>query len=236
MSPSTTYTVSLSGIQDMAGHAMADTSYSFTTAPSTNIYASLTLLSSSVNNGDTGVNPSGPFVFQYDSALNPVASVSSVSIAGPSNFYYPVTASASGSTLTVTPVAPLPANTAFVLTCSATAVSGGVTQTRIAFTTAPSADTTQPVVASITPADGTVLPTSATTFVLTFSKPLNPSTITASSISLYSVQGNIYVMLARSADNRSVSFAVPYFTGVSGFTVIATSAIQDLAGNSLVPL
>ncbi len=234
LSPSTTYTVSVSGIVSLAGDVMPDYSFSFTTASGATLAAPLKLLDSSVANGDVGVNPSGPFVFHYDSVLNQVSAVTSASISGPSNFIYPVLAGASGSLLTVTPVNPLPANTTFRVACTVTSLLGGSNLTQVTFTTAASDDTTRPVVTGISPGDGALITQAAASFVLSFSKPLNPSTITPDSISLYSAGSRFNPPVVRAEDNRSVSFMLPNVL-ISAVSVIASSDVKDLAGNSLVP-
>ncbi len=234
LSPSTTYTVSTSGIVDLAGNAMPDYSFRFATAAGADPAPQLKLLDSSLASGDTGVSPSGPFVLNYDSALNPVSAATAVLILGPSGVTYPVRANASGARLTITPLQPLPASTSFFLNCTVSSLFGRALSTQIQFSTGASDDTTRPEVTRISPGEDAVISQLPVSFVLTFSEPVNPSTITADSISVYSANRRIDAKPVRAEDGRSVSFTVAEVTGVS-FSVIASSAIQDNAGNPLVP-
>src|SRR5262249_12125008 len=233
--PSSTYTVMLTGIVDLAGNSMPDYSFSFNTAASTVPVAPLKLLDSSLADGDTGVDPDGRFVFHYDGVLNPVAEVNGATITGvPSGFTWAVRSTALGSTLTVTPVAPLPAKTSFRLTAFGTAVTGASLSAQINFTTAASDDTTQPTVTSIFPPDGSVLTSTVGTFVLTFSKPFNRQTITSNSISMYANGSTFSGQPVLSEDNRTVILTVGN-VALNGFSVVVSDAVKDLAGNSLVP-
>lgn len=234
LSPATAYTVSLTGIMDLAGNPMPDYSFSFTTASGSVALAYPKLIESSLANGDTGVNPSGPFVFTYDTALNPVSSISTVSLTGPTGYQFPVRATVSGSSLTITPTAPLPAGTRFRLSCQVVSLTGGFVLTQIGFTTAAVDDATRPEVSGISPADGAVLPRRSVTFVLTFSKPVDASTVTADSLSIYSAEEHSLLTFVHAEDGRSVSFTLVNLPS-SAFTVIASSAIKDVAGNALLP-
>jgi large repetitive protein len=233
LKPSTTYTVLISGITDLAGHSMPDYSSSFTTAAANPNWTPLNLLDSTIANGATGIDASPTFVFHYDAALNPVSAMASATLWDPSNFAYAVIAKATGSTLTITPVSSLAANTAFRLTVTAYSVLGSFNQTQINFTTAPGSDTTRPQVMDISPSSGATLPTGNVTFVVTFSEPINPSTLTANSLSVYRAGSGSNLQFVRSEDNRSVSF--PFAAASDPFSVIASADIRDLAGNSLVP-
>jgi hypothetical protein len=237
LNPATAYTVSLTGIMDLAGNPMPDYSFSFTTAAGSVALTNPKLIESSVVNGDTGaVYPleSPLFVLTYDTALNAVSSIGSVSLTGPANYQFPVRATVSGSSLIITPAAPLPAASQFRLSCQVVSLTGGFVQTQIGFTTAAVDDATRPEVTGISPADGAVLPRAPVTFVLTFSKPVDPSTITADSLSIYSAAGRNIPTFVHAEDGRSVSFALVSLPSDT-FTVIASSAVKDVAGNALLP-
>ena len=157
LTPGSVYTVSLSGVQDLAGNTMPDSSFSFTAAGSSTQAPPLHLLDSSPTDGSTGVDPTAPFVMHFDAVLNPVSAALSSGLNGPT-IPFPVGSRGSGSTLTITPTAPLPANTTFTLSYTVTSVAGSYSQGRISFTTAASADTTRPQVTGISPPDGSVFP------------------------------------------------------------------------------
>ncbi len=113
------------------------------------------------------------------------------------------------------------------------------------FTTAFSPDTIRPEVVSITPRDGTTNVADTVPVVLTFSEPLDPSTINkdnfivfidgqASSITLSNI------ILSASSDNRTVTITgrtdgIDFFGQEDGrvITVAVTDQVRDFAGNPL---
>ena len=104
----------------------------------------------------------------------------------------------------------------------------------VSFTTTNTADHTAPTV-TITPANGTSNAGLNTQVVLTFSKSINPATITSSSVNL--LNGDVPLNLATSVSRDSRTVVLNY-TGATlpagaTITVTATSLITDLSGNAL---
>ncbi|WP_218043354.1 Ig-like domain-containing protein [Oryzomonas rubra] len=102
------------------------------------------------------------------------------------------------------------------------------------FTTANVADTTVPTVTSVTPANNATGVGRNATIALTFSESVNPSTVTSTSVQVFAGATSIGTgSISFSADNRTVTFT-PTAPAGSTITIVATSDIKDLSGNSLV--
>lgn len=100
------------------------------------------------------------------------------------------------------------------------------------FATAGTADTTPPVITSVTPTNGATNLGLNTTVTLTFSKPLNPSTVNTSTLNLFNGTTRLNPSVSLSSDYEVVtmSYGLPNNATI---TVVATSGVQDLAGNAL---
>jgi hypothetical protein len=144
--------------------------------------------------------------------------------------------SVNGAAVTFTPLSPYPANTVmgmyvYGLTDEAgnPAYCCGWT-----FTTVNTVDNTPPTV-TITPANGTTNAGLNTQVVMTFSKSINPATITAGSVNLLNGDVPLNPATSISRDNRTV--VVNYNGGTlpagATLTVTATHLITDLSGNAL---
>jgi hypothetical protein len=165
------------------------------------------------------VNPNTVFVYVY--ATNQV-------VAG--------TYTVNGATVTFTPLSPYPASTimgmyVYGLTDEAgnPAYCCGWT-----FTTTSTVDNTAPTVA-ITPANGTTNVGLNAQVALTFSKSINPATITASSVNLLNGDVPLNPATSISRDNRTVVLNYNGGTLPAGATLTATAThlITDLSGNAL---
>jgi hypothetical protein len=96
-------------------------------------------------------------------------------------------------------------------------------------------DTTAPQVVSVTPVNNATGIGLNAIVTLTFSKSLNPITITSSNFGLLANGTKVpNVTVSHSADNRVVSLTETNLLPASStVTVVATSAVQDLSGNFL---
>lgn len=146
-----------------------------------------------------------------------------------------------GTCATLTPLVPLAGTTTYGVR-----VTGGVldavgnsvvqcgftcTDFNSSFTTAAApADTTGPHVVAVTPADGDTVGSTGTPIVLTFSEPLNPSTLTAETIGVFAGGTELTSSISRSADGTVVTLSVVLQVGVR-HTVFVTSGVTDLVGN-----
>src|SRR6185503_553285 len=67
----------------------------------------------------------------------------------------------------------------------------------------------------------------------TFSESLNPNTINGNNFALFAGNTRLSVSVNRSSDNRTVTLSTT-LPAASTITVVATSDVKDLSGNSLV--
>ena len=146
------------------------------------------------------------------------------------------TYSVSGASVTFTPLTQYPANTLMrMYIYGLTDEAGNLAYVDCGtFTTVNTVDNTPPTV-TITPANGTANAGLNTQVVLTFSKSINPATITSSSVNLLNGDVPINPAISISRDNRTVVLNYNSSTLPAGatITVAATNQITDLSGNAL---
>lgn len=100
----------------------------------------------------------------------------------------------------------------------------------------PVRDTTSPTVTATTPATDAVDASVNATLSITFSEPLNPATLTTTSVTVVSSGGGAGSALAGSVtfSGTTGTFApTSPFAGSTRYTATITTAVKDLAGNSL---
>jgi len=239
LTASTIYHVSVSGFNDIDGNAVSPFTSSFTTGTTGYNSGSFTPVSTSPVNGATGVSVTNPVTFTMTNLINP-ASVNSqtveVCIGSCGNKYVAGNFNVSGATVTFTPLTPYPANQVmgmevYGLTDEAgnTAYAGVGT-----FTTGNTIDTTPPTV-TISPSNGATNVGLNTQVVLTFSKSINPATITTNTLTLFSGDTSLNWGSSISRDNRTVVLNPNgnAFTTGATITVALSSGIQDMSGNAL---
>jgi large repetitive protein len=237
LNPTTVYNVSVGGFKDTEGNTATTFNSSFTTG--SGAYSSFSLISTTPVSGATGVSVTSPVTFTMNNLIN-AASVNPTTV---EVYVYNTgqivagTYSASGAAVTFTPVSPYPASTLMgMYIYGLTDEAGNAAYTGAGtFTTTNTVDSTAPTV-TITPANGATNAGLNTQVVLTFSKSINPSTITSSSVNLLNGDRPINPATSISKDNRTV--VLNYNGGLlpagATITVTANSLVTDLSGNALV--
>ncbi len=241
---STAYSVVAVGITDLTGTSVAPFSSTFTTSSSgTGNTTQPSVASVSPTNGRTGVSPSSQVVLTFNEPINPI-SVSSTSVPISVNGIGGVVAGnyaldSTGAILTFTPITPFPGNATIAVAVNYHAVldlSGNQSPYfGSTFTTAASTDATPPSVVLVTPQNGATGIGWNAPVALTFSKSLNPSTINTNNFALIANGSKLSISISHSADNRVVTLTAPggALPSATIVTIIATSAVKDLSGNSL---
>ena len=232
------HNVSVGGFKDIEGNAVTTFTSSFTTGTTGYGSGTFTLVSTSPVNGATGVSVTSPVTFTMSNLIN-AASVNPYTVEVYVNATSQIVAgtySVSGAAVTFTPLTQYPANTqmgtyVYGLTDEAgnPAYCCGWT-----FTTANTVDHTAPTV-TISPANGATNVGLNTQVVLTFSKSINPATITANTLALFNGDTALGYSYTISRDNRTLVLNPYGSTWTSGATITIelTSGIQDLSGNAL---
>ncbi len=233
LDPNAAYTLQLIDIWDVAGNQMAPVSIQFATgAAATNNGNSGALVSSTPTTGATGVDVNTTISATFASPLSPLAAVSGFSIVDSANLAYPAMAVVSGSTITVTPAHALPQNTSITVTVSGTTLTGSYFSATINFTTGINPDTTPFQITSISPPDGATIAGPPQVITLTFSKPFSAATL-AGGIVVYSNGSILYAPAVRS--NNDQTLTVTPGTASGPVTIVAASALTDMAGNPAAP-
>jgi hypothetical protein len=243
LATSTTYNVSVSGFQDSEGNPVIPFTSSFTTGTSaTPVGAgSLTAVSVTPVNNATNVSNTAQIVITFSEAVNP-ATINNILVRDASANYYNLAGTwavtgANGAQVTFTPAQPYPANAQIqVWTQDLVQDLAGNTDTAYVvttFTVGSTPDTTAPTVISVSPANGTTNVGRDVKVVLTFSKSVNPATISGSTIQMLAGDTAINPGGVISADNRTFSFNTSNLAASTTYTVVATSQVQDFSGNAL---
>ena len=242
---STAYTLTASGFTDLAGNAVQAFTSGFTTSSSSvPVSAPLTVSTVTPANAATNVAVASTVVVTYSAAVNPLTvSVSTLEVVA-NGAIVAGTYAVNGAVVTFTPLTPLPGSTVVTVYAGGYGVTdlagnGGSTQTHTSFTTAAVADTTPPTIVSITPSNGATGVGPTGQIVITFSKSMNPATLTPTTAGYYN---NITLLqnvsrltfnLSVSADNRTVTLSGFNLPASTVITVVLSNAVQDLSGNAL---
>ncbi len=241
LAPSTVYTVTASGFQDVDGNAVATATSTFTTASSnTSVTGSFGYNSVTPVSGTAGVSNTAQIVITFSRNINP-ATVNNILVQDTSNASLAVSGAwaVNGAIATFTPSSPYPANAVIQVTTqylvqdlAGNLDNAGVVTT---FTVGGTSTTTPLTVTSITPNNGMTGVGRNATISITFSASVNSSTVNGNSVELFNGTTNLgSPAITISADNRTISFT-PTTPAGQIIEVVLTSAITDLSGNALVP-
>ena len=239
---STTYQIQVSGVADYAGNAAATTTSTFTTSQSaTADLAKFQVASMQPADGSVGVPDNAPIVIAFSKVITPqmagaiwIASSSPLPVYGQWSL-------ADAYTLQFTPTEPWPSAATISVNISNYSNYGnpqdasGIRLDRsytFSFTTAVSADTTPPTLASITPAAGTALAPIGTTFTLVFSKPV---IVGSQAIQAFNGSQNATVNTYYSQTSDVIAATVSSVTPSSVLTLVGTAGIVDDSGNPITP-
>ncbi|MGA2357344.1 MAG: Ig-like domain-containing protein, partial [Terriglobales bacterium] len=242
LTASTVYNVAVSGLSDIDGNTLTPFASSFTTGTTAYGSGSFTLVSTSPASGATNVSVTSPVTFTMTNLIDP-ASVNSQTVEvcfhACGSEYVAGTFSVSGASVTFTPLTQYPGNTQMgMYIYGLTDEAGNPAYANAGtFTTANTADHTAPTV-TISPSNGATNVGLNTQVVLTFSKSINPSTITTNTVALFSGDTAINYGYSISQDNRTLVLNPNgnTFTAGATITVALNSGIQDLSGNVLAPV
>ncbi|HEY3826888.1 MAG TPA: Ig-like domain-containing protein, partial [Bryobacteraceae bacterium] len=248
LATSQAYTVNVSGFADLNGNLAAPFSSSFTTSGSATpdtTHGSITMLPTS---GTTNVATNTSVVFTFNKIYDPAT----VSYGGNVRLYDStvgtyiagtVTLNAPAfTTVTFTPSAPLEPNhqycgyggypfTALISDLAGNTFSSFVND--ICFTTAAGTDTTPPTVISVIPLNNATGIGPNNPVIVTFSKSMNPTTLTNSNVAIYQGSSVYTRSFNVSFDATMVVFNAGNLPYNTTFTVVVTPNVADLAGNQL---
>jgi hypothetical protein len=238
----TTYVLTASGAKDVAGNAMTG---SFIVAFTTQAAPDLTpptVAGSSPLNGAVNVAATVVPSITFSEAMNAATingstitlrvTATSAAVSGTVSY------SSATNTATFTPSSSLSGSTGYTLAATTGAKDLGGNSLASTFTSSfTTADVTPPGVVSASPVNGAVNVSVNTAVTVTFSEPMNASTINGSTITLR-VTATSAVVTGTVSYNGGTNTAT--FTpttslsgGPTGYTLNVTTGAKDLAGNSL---
>lgn len=234
----TQYTVSIGGLSDYLGRTLATVTSHFTTsgsnAPDT-VAATATI---SPNDGGTGVGVNTPITISFDKAIDPTTLDGGVVITIDGNnaaIAGSFSLNADNTVATFIPSSSLPSNAKIDIAVNGVLDVAGnkANHLAISFVTGSGGDTSPPELLSITPNDGAINVNANNPITLTFSKPLDQSSINGGTLGLFADGEMLSPSVSLSSDNRTVTLkgGIP---DASVVTVILTGGITDLAGNHFV--
>jgi len=240
LASSTAYTVSVGGFKDQNGNTVQTASSSFTTGTTTEAAGSFVVNTVSPANGATVSSNTSNIVITFNQPVDP-STINNVLIRDQNVSYNTVdgTWSVNGAIATFTPLTPYPANHVIqiyvqgtVLDLAGVGCSGSVTS----FTAANVADSTAPTVTSVTPSNSATGVGVFPSIVLTFSKSINQQTVNTTSIAVFAGDSQFTYSVTFPSNGRSIAITLnaplPANTII---TLSASSGVQDLSGNALVP-
>jgi hypothetical protein len=235
--------------QSAAGNALASIDVrSFTTGVTPDVTpptVSVTIPASAATTVPANQKITATFSKVMDPATVTASGTFTVAVAGAGGAAVPGTVSYAGSTATFTPTANLAASTQFTATItnaakdlSGNALIAGAVPNPWNFTTGAGPDTTPPTITLTSPvnADINVLLTKAVN--ATFSKAMDPVTVTAPGTITVAVSGAGGASVAGNVTYDSVSHIATFtptasLTARTQYAVTISSAAKDLAGNAL---
>ena len=237
------------GVEDLAGNDLATNIFSsFTTVAADTTPP--TVVSVTPVGASTGVATSTPVTVTFSEALNAATvSASTFVLRDPNNNIVPATISYSTATKTVTltPTSPLANGTMYMLTIVGGSsgvkdLAGNPLATNIfsSFTTVAAAppDTTPPTVVSVSPLGASTGVAINSPVIVTFSEPLNPASVSSSTIQLRDPNNNLVAATVSYNAGNNTATLTPTNPLANGtmymLTVVGgTGGVTDLAGNDL---
>jgi hypothetical protein len=246
LSPSTQYTATITtSAQSATGNALAaNFVWSFTTGTTADVTPP-TVISTDPASGASGVPTNQTITATFSKVMD------SATITAPGTFTLAMTAggatvagtvSYAGSTATFQPTTALAASTQFTATITTAAedLSGNALAANFvwSFTTGAGPDTTAPTITLTSPASASMNVLLNAAVSATFSKAMDPATITAAGTFTLAVAGTGGASVAGNVTYDSVSQIATFtpaanLTASTQYTATITNAATDLAGNPL---
>ena len=243
LSAATTYTVNVSGFKDVNGNTVTPFTSTFLTNGTTETTAPTVTVNPA--SGTTIATLTTPVVITFSGPINPQTVNSGTVYASQytGSAYVEVAGtlavSAGNTVVTLTPISPWEAGTAANTSYVYVYISGvqdpegnSISANSLFYTPVTTPVVTPLTITSVTPANGATGVGQNAAVSVTFSHSVNPATVTAATLALFTGDSNLGAGISMSADNRTamVTTTLPVSSII---TVIATTAITDLYGNAL---
>lgn len=232
LQPNTAYTLDLGGATDQEGNAMGPFSVAFTTSAG-QATGAINLLKTSPSTNAIGVNVNSSISFTFDSPLGPLSAISGFTVSDSTFGVYPAAARVTGATLTITPSHPLLHDSVISARVNTRDVNGRYAFGQILFRTGTNEDRSPFRVTGVSPPDRSTITGADRGITLTFSKAVNPASLTSSAITVYSNGQLVQSTVARANQDRSLVVTPSIDSGNA--TLVVDPELTDLAGNAATP-
>ncbi len=237
LTASTVYTATLStGIKDMQGNALATTSvWSFTTSAVVVTPPAPSVSSTSPVDAATNVALSAKPSALFDMAMSPLSATTFTLNQGTTLVPGSVATSADGMTATFAPSSALTPNSVFTATVTTGAMSmaGGVLMAKHTWSFTTTAAVVAPLVSSTSPAAGATGVTLNSKVSASFSKAMDPLTLTTTTFTLK--QGSTPVVGSVTLGSGTSATFTPTspLTASTLYTATLSTGAKDVQGNAL---
>ncbi len=234
LSPSTTYTATLSGARDLHGNTMSPVTWSFTTTAAPDTTAPTVTAKSPAASATLvpiGSDVSATFSEPVQASTITFTLKNGVNTVGSTVNYDPATKS-----VELVPTSNLAASTTYTASLSgAQDLSGNVMTTLTwTFTTAASPGTTPPAVTAETPAPNALLVATNSTVTATFNEAVTSSTVNASNFVLKNSSGTTVAATVSYNTTSHVATLTPTTALAASSTYTATiSGVTDSGGHTM---
>jgi Big-like domain-containing protein/ASPM-SPD-2-Hydin domain-containing protein len=251
LSAGITYTVKVNGFTDANGNAVVPFTSTFTTG-STASAGGLTLVSTNIPNGATGVSATSPIIFTFSQTLDPATvNTGTMLVMNGWNGNYGLAGSyaVSGAQVTFTPTSPYPPGaTIYVGACGGpTDVLGDVYQNGgcyvqlLEFAVVTGSPDTGPLqVVSVYPPSGATGVRPDVSVSVTFNKSINPYSVYNNNNNALLFAGQVvqdHGSISMSADNRTLTFnSGTLYTGTDYTIELPAGGIADPSGVALASI
>ena len=229
LSAVTSYSVSVTGVQDQAGNATPPVSWSFTTAEAPDVTAPVVVTRTPVS-GASGVAVGTPVSVSFDEPIVAGYAVS-VTPAGGSPVAGATAWDAGSKTLTFTPSALLSAVTSYSVSVSGVKDAAGNVADPVtwSFTTAEAPDVTAPVVVSRVPAPGAAGVSRESVVSVSFDEAI----VAGHAMTLTPAGGSpVAGATAWDAGSKTLTFTPSSSLRFATAYTVAVSGVADAAGNA----
>jgi methionine-rich copper-binding protein CopC len=228
LSNSATYTVTLSGVQDIAGNTMTSTNWSFTTiAPPDTTPPTVTTTAPAANASNVSVSTTVSATFSE--AIQSGTAV--ITVKDPAQNVISGTTTFASNSATFTPTSALANSTTYTVTISGAKdlANNTMTDSAFSFTTASLADTTPPSVTTTAPAANAANVSVSTTVSATFSEAIQSGSAV---ITVKDPAQNIIPGTTTFASNSATFTPTSALANSTTYTVTISGA-KDLANNTM---
>ena len=237
--PGDSYEVEVNGIADAFGNEAGPLAWTFqVTNNLTFDSASPRVVSSTPSANAVGVPPETPIVFEFSKPVLPVANIQPASLradaaGGFLDLQHLVRPVYEGRRVKITD-GPLPPGASVSTNVTLSSFNGSSNGFFLSFSTAATPDSTPPVLESVKPAPGSILPPGRVTFNLRFSEPVRAT----GNVAQFSAGGRTFqsngTYYPAQGDGRSIQLNFDLPPGADGTLEVVPGA-TDLSGNTSAP-